>query len=139
MTAQELAATHAAAFARDRPWTAAEFSALLAQPATLLCGDARSFLLARLAGDEAEILTLATHPAHRRLGLARDRLAGFLVGATARGAARAYLDVAEDNAPARTLYEGAGFREVARRPAYYNSPDGTTVTGLVLVRDLGRR
>jgi ribosomal-protein-alanine N-acetyltransferase len=136
MTPDRLAATHAAAFARERPWSAAEFATLLGQPATLLLGDDRCFLLARVILDEAEILTLATHPAHRRRGLARGTLAAFLTQSIARGATRAFLDVAEDNSPARALYAAAGFTEIARRPAYYTVPGGAPAAALVLARDL---
>jgi ribosomal-protein-alanine N-acetyltransferase len=136
MTAEDLAITHAAAFTAERPWTAREFADLLAQPTTRLFGDARSFLLARMILDEAEVLTLATHPAHRRQGLARAALTAFLTEARTSGATRAFLDVAEDNRPARTLYAAAGFTEIARRPAYYTAPEGVRITALVLARDL---
>lgn len=134
-----LAATHAAAFLSERPWSAAEFETLLAGPGTLFVGDARAFLLGRVVLDEAEVLTLATHPAHRRQGLARAALAAFLAKAGGRGAARALLDVAEDNAPARALYAAAGFAEIARRPAYYAGRGGAGSPGtaaLVLARGL---
>lgn len=134
--AQALAATHAAAFTTERPWTAPEFADLLVQPTTLLVGDARSFLLARVILDEAEILTLATHPDHRRQGLARAALADFLDRARASGATRAFLDVAADNGPARALYAGAGFTEIARRKGYYTASDGTRADALVLASDL---
>jgi ribosomal-protein-alanine N-acetyltransferase len=101
MTPEALARLHAAAFAEERPWTAAEFASLLSLPGALLLGDGRALLLARLAADEAEVLTLATDPAHRRQGLAAALLRGFHAEAAARGAARAFLEVASDNAPAR--------------------------------------
>ncbi len=135
-----LAATHAAAFVTERPWSAAEFAALLAQPAIVLTGDACSFLLGRVMLDEAEVLTLATHPAHRRQGLARAALTVFLAQASDRGATRAFLDVAEDNAPARALYAAAGFTENSRRAGYYAARGGadpvTRVAALILARDL---
>ena len=138
--AEALAATHAAAFLTERPWSAAEFASLLVQPATVLAGDARSFLLGRVILDEAEVLTLATHPAHRRQGLARAALAAFLAQASGRGATRAFLDVAEDNAPARALYAAAGFAETGRRAGYYAARGGAVpvarAAALMLARDL---
>lgn len=136
MTPDTLAATHAAAFTTDRPWTAAEFANLLSHPAMLLTGDTRAFVLARVILDEAEILTLATHPAHRRQGLARAALTAFLSAAATCGATRAFLDVAEDNAPARALYAAAGFGEIARRPGYYHAADGQPRAAIILARDL---
>lgn len=136
MTPETLAATHMAAFSDERPWTAVEFAALLSQPSTVLTGEAESFLLGRVILDEAEILTLATAPAARRQGRARTALAAFLTVALQRGATRAFLDVAEDNAPARALYAAAGFAEIARRAAYYTAPDGTRTAAIVMARDL---
>jgi ribosomal-protein-alanine N-acetyltransferase len=136
VTPESLAATHAAAYTTERPWTASEFAALLARPGTVLTGDDRAFLLGQVILDEAEILTLATHPAHRRQGLARAALMAFLDAARSMAATRAFLDVAEDNAPARALYASVGFAQVARRPAYYTAPDGTRTAALILSRDL---
>jgi ribosomal-protein-alanine N-acetyltransferase len=137
MTPEALARLHAAAFAGiDRPWTAEEFAALLDGPTALLLGDARAFLLARTVADEAEILTLATDPAHRRRGLASALLAAFHQEARARGARRAFLEVAEDNAPARALYSAAGYLQAGRRPAYYARRGAPPAAALVLARDL---
>jgi ribosomal-protein-alanine N-acetyltransferase len=33
-----------------------------------------------------------------------------------------FLEVRESNAPARALYENAGFKQTGRRPSYYTSP-----------------
>lgn len=136
MTPDDLARLHAAAFAGERPWAAGEFAGLLAAPGALLLGDARAFLLARVTLDEAEVLTLATHPVHRRQGLARSLLDAFHEEATRRGASRAILDVAEDNAAARGLYERAGYAEAGRRPAYYAREGRAPAAALLLARPL---
>jgi ribosomal-protein-alanine N-acetyltransferase len=135
MSPEALARLHAAAYDRDRPWTAEEFASLLALPGTVLLGDGRAFLLGRVVLDEAEVLTLATDPGHRRQGLAAALLSAFEAGARDRGAVHAFLEVAEDNLPARALYEGRGYAEVGRRRAYYARPDGA-VAALVLARPL---
>ena len=74
MTPEALARLHALCFDEaPRPWTEAEFVELLAQPGVTLTTDAgenRGFLLGRCAAAEAEILTLCTHPGHRKQGLA---------------------------------------------------------------------
>ncbi len=136
MSPEGLARLHAAAMAPERPWSAGEFAALLAAPGALLLGEARAFLLGRVAADEAEVLTLATHPEHRRRGLAAALLDAFHAEAVARGAATAFLEVAEDNAPARALYAAAGYREAGRRPRYYARPGAPAVAALVLARPL---
>jgi ribosomal-protein-alanine N-acetyltransferase len=62
------------------------------------------------------------------LDLHLRRLAGV-------GLRAVFLEVDEDNAPARRLYARAGFREVGRRPGYY--PQGRAAkAALVLRRDL---
>lgn len=133
MRPEDLAALHAAAFAgEERPWTAAEFAALLGHPTAFLLGDARAILLGRVAGDEAEVLTLATHPSHRRQGLGLALLTEFAAEARARGAATGFLEVAADNAPARALYEGAGWEEAGRRRGYYRRASGPAADALVL-------
>ena len=136
MNPDDLARLHAAAFTQDRPWSAAEFASLLSLPGTLLRGDDRAILLARVTLDEAEVLTLATCPTHQRQGLASALLLRFHEEARAQGAARAFLEVAEDNPPARALYAAHGYAEAGRRRAYYARKDAPAVAALVLSRDL---
>lgn len=139
MTPEALEALYVRAFSAHRLWSAAEFAELLASPGAILVGDARSVLLGRVVADEAEILTLATDPQHRRQGLARGRLAAFETEAAARGAAAVFLEVAESNAGARALYAGAGYTEVGRRPGYYTEPGGAATAALVLRKTLAAK
>jgi len=136
--AATLATTHALAFAGGslRAWSADEIAALLASPHVFLTGDARAFALGRAVADEAELLTLATHPDHRRTGLARAALADFHAEAAKRGATRAFLEVAADNTPARALYAATGYREIARRAGYFRAPDGMPVAAVIMERPL---
>jgi ribosomal-protein-alanine N-acetyltransferase len=48
-----------------------------------------------------------------------------------------FLEVAEDNAPALTLYERFGFVKVGERAGYYRRADGTRATALVMRKLLG--
>jgi ribosomal-protein-alanine N-acetyltransferase len=137
MTPEAMAVTHARAFAgHGRAWSAAEFRDLLRSDHVFSIGDAHVFALARVVLDEAELLTLATDPAHRRAGRARACLTAFEAQAAARGAVSAFLEVAEDNAAARALYRAANYREVGRRKGYYTASDGKPVDALVLVKTL---
>jgi ribosomal-protein-alanine N-acetyltransferase len=45
----------------------------------------------------------------------------------ARGGREILLEVRDSNVAARRLYEGAGFQENGRRPAYYRNPDEDAV------------
>ena len=62
--AEGLAALHATAFAA--PWSAREFSDLLAQAGVFAVVEPDGFILIRQVLDEAEILTLAVRPEARR-------------------------------------------------------------------------
>ncbi|WPY93328.1 GNAT family N-acetyltransferase [Limimaricola variabilis] len=133
---QALADTYAAAFPAERGWSATEFAALLAAPGAIFTGDTTAFVLGRVTLDEAEILTLAAHPDHRRKGRARTALAAFHAVAHAAGATTAFLEVAEDNAAARALYEAAGYVRAGRRPGYYPRPGQAPAAALILRRPL---
>jgi [ribosomal protein S18]-alanine N-acetyltransferase len=133
MTPDELARLHASAFAQDRPWSAGEFASLLPLPGVLLLGDRRAVLLGRLILDEAEILTLATDPAHRRQGLAGALLLRFEEETRARAGTLSSATSRKACVTPRALYEGHGYREVGRRPAYYARPRAP-VAALVLAR-----
>ena len=94
------------------------------------------FILSRLAAGEAEILSVAVASARRGRGLARALLNLHLRRLAGLGARAVFLEVDEDNAPARRLYQRAGFREVGRRPGYYQQGRDQAATALVLRRDL---
>src|SRR5262249_7840127 len=94
------------------------------------------FLLSRIAAGEAEILSVAVATAWRGRGLARALLNLHLRRLAGLGATAGFLEVDEDNEPARRLSRRAGFREVGRRPGYYQKDSGAPATALVLRRDL---
>jgi ribosomal-protein-alanine N-acetyltransferase len=134
-----IATLHAASFRRG--WSDLEIERLLlernivAHRATL--GRAlHGFILSRLAAGEAEILSVAVAAAWQGRGLARSLLNLHLRRLAGLGVKAVFLEVDEDNEPARKLYHRAGFREVGRRPGYYQKSPGLAVTALVLRRDL---
>ena len=134
-----IAALHAASF--HRGWSEDEVEHLLIERhvvthrATVgrrLLG----FILSRLIEDEAEILSIAVASSWRGRGLARRLLDLNLRRLAGLGARTVFLEVDEDNAPARRLYRRAGFREVGRREGYYRDAAGKATAALVLRRDL---
>jgi len=131
-----MARVHAAAYVLDRPWSLAEFTQLVLSPHILRVGDSRAFILARIIADEAEILTIATHPQHRRKGLAMGLLEQFHDMARSRGATTAFLEVAADNHAAITLYQGCGYIQVGMRRAYYERAGGPAANALIMQRPL---
>jgi ribosomal-protein-alanine N-acetyltransferase len=132
-----LARLHARAFdGRGRGWSAGEFAELLASPLTCLCARPHGFALARVVVDEAELLTLATDPDHRRQGIAAAILSALEDAVTLRGARRLFLEVAADNAAARALYAKAGYLETGRRSGYYTHAAGPPVDALQMEKVL---
>lgn len=122
-----LAALHSRAF--DEAWDAASFARLLAMPGVFALlayqeDTPSGFVLVRLGGGEAEIITIAVDPDRRHEGLGRALMNRAGAEALARGAEAMFLEVAEDNAPAAALYEKLGFAAVGRRPAYYDRSGG---------------
>ena len=137
--AAAIARLHGASF--QRGWSDGEFERLLLERNTLahramIGRTLAGFILSRLAGGEAEILSVAVVSARRRRGLARALLNLHLGRLAGMGARAVFLEVDEDNTAARRLYHRAGFEEVGRRPGYYPHGSSTAATALVLRRDL---
>jgi len=82
-------------------------------------------------GLPGDIQTLAIHPDYRGVGWGRKMLVHLLDIAAARQVPEVFLEVRADNEAARHLYERCGFREIDRRPGYYQ-PDG--VDAIVMCR-----
>ena len=136
MIPEEMTAIHGRAMTTSRPWSVAEIAGLLATETVFPLTRARGFALGRAAAGEAELLTLAVDPAAQRRGLGLELLTDFEREAVARGAYTAFLEVAEDNAPARALYARAGWMEAGRRIAYYARISAAPVDALILRKAL---
>jgi [ribosomal protein S18]-alanine N-acetyltransferase len=134
-----LAQLHGASF--HRGWGEGEFEAMLAERNTLvhrlrLGRKVIGFAVSRLAADEAEILSIAIDAPQRGRGLSRQLLLTHLGHLAGRGVRTVFLEVEENNQPARRLYERAGFRVVGRRERYYRQPGGEQLNALLMRRDL---
>jgi [ribosomal protein S18]-alanine N-acetyltransferase len=137
--AARLAQIHAASF--HRGWGEGEFESMLAERNTLvhrLRSGRRiaGFIVSRIGADEAEILSVALDPQHRGRGLSRDLLLTHLGHLAGRGVRTVFLEVEENNQPARRLYQRAGFASVGRRERYYQQPGGEQLNALLMRRDL---
>lgn len=135
--ARALAALHAGSF--QRAWSDGEFVELLRQPNIVahraaIGGSLAGFILSRMVSGEAEILSMAVSSSQRSKGLGGQLLHLHLRRLAGLGTGAVFLEVAEDNVPARRLYRRAGFRDVGRREGYY--PEGKGSAALVLRRDL---
>jgi ribosomal-protein-alanine N-acetyltransferase len=117
-----LAALHQSSF--PDAWSSKAIGELLAGPGVFAWFTRDGFVLARVAGGEAEILTLAVTPVARGQGLGRALLKSAANHAAALGAIRIFLEVGADNPAALALYAGLGFSQAGQRKAYYNHAGG---------------
>jgi len=89
-----------------------------------------------LAGETADVMTIAVDPDRRGQGHGARLLDGLLGRAEAAGAAHLMLEVRADNEAAIGLYTRYGFAEVHRRRGYYQPG---SVDALVMRREVGHR
>lgn len=139
--ADELAPIHLAAFARG--WDVAEMEEVLRDRAVIACKLMREgrtkpkgFAISRVAGDEAEVLSVAVSEARRGAGGGHALMAGHLGRLVGAGVRRVVLEVDEENAPAIALYERFGFTQVGKRKAYYARKDGKRGTARVMALEM---
>ena len=136
MTAAELAALHGRCFTVPRPFNVSEFEDFLSNELCFLIEIPHGFALGRAVADEAELLTLAVDPDHRRLGGGTMLVQGFEDEARRRQTRRAFLEVAADNQAARALYRNAGYRDCGCRKAYYRAAGCRTADAIVMEKAL---
>jgi ribosomal-protein-alanine N-acetyltransferase len=135
----------------DDPWTAEMFAEEVAMPpgsrlylvaeapaaeadgANGMAGYAGMMFLP--AGGQADVLTIAVAPLCWGQGIGSALLAALLQAARDHDCAEVFLEVREDNARARGLYQRRGFEEIGVRRGYYQ-PSG--VDAIVMRKDLLR-
>lgn len=137
--APALAQIHGASF--HRGWGESEFDSMLTERNTLvhrlrMGRKVVGFAVSRMAADEAEILSIAVAESHRGRGLSHTLLLTHLGHLAGRGVRTVFLEVEENNQPARRLYERAGFTVVGRRERYYRQDGGEPLNALLMRRDL---
>lgn len=125
----ELERLHALCFPH-KPWSAADFADLKKSGCDIVASQ-NGFIVYRATLDEAELITIGVHPDARRSGIAATMIELMVRDLVARGVKKVFLEVAENNHPARALYERHGFAVVGRRPKYYDGIDA-----ILMARDL---
>ena len=108
----------------DFPWSTESFRSLLTLPSTIGWIDETGLLVCSQVCDEMEILTICIAPAQRAQGRGFRWLMFLFDYARIHHVSRIFLEVAENNIPARQLYEKAGFSEIGRRKNYYKTKSG---------------
>jgi len=137
--AGQCARIHAESFAH--PWNQIELEAMLTSQGHVCDGvfdggkeKLLSFSIWRLAADEAELLTIATHSDFRGNGLAGTLLRWQIGELPRHGACRLFLEVEENNHAALALYARLGFVKAGERPGYYRQGLEQPRNALILSR-----
>jgi [ribosomal protein S18]-alanine N-acetyltransferase len=130
---------HHASF--HRGWGEDEFERMLHERNTLvhrlrMGRKTVCFAVSRMAADEAEVLSIAVAETHRGRGLSSSLLLTHLGHLAGRGTRTVFLEVEENNQPARRLYQRAGFSVVGRRERYYRQSGSEALDALLMRRDL---
>ena len=113
-------------------WVEATEAAPSEKGASADIGALKGFALFRRAGEEADLLTIARDPSIAGAGIGRLLLDAGLQALAEFGIRQVFLEVAKRNAPARKLYDLAGFTEVGERKRYYHTRDGQFEDALIL-------
>jgi [ribosomal protein S18]-alanine N-acetyltransferase len=92
------------------------------------------YVVAMVAGPEAEVADLAVTPSARRRGIGRALIDRLLSDLEREGVFAVFLEVRESNRAARALYESRAFHGIGRRRGYYRFPPEDA---LLLKRELG--
>jgi ribosomal-protein-alanine N-acetyltransferase len=130
----QLAMIHASSF--PLPWSAYQIERMFVVPGTFALlahtQDPCGMIMLRAAGGQADLLTLAVHPEFRRQGIGRQLMAYGMAEAQRQGVENMFLEVAEDNNPARHLYDNFGFKMLAHRKNYYTMPESRRCDALLM-------
>ena len=89
-----------------------------------ICGDA--------IYEDAQLMSVATAPAHRKKGVARELIAAFEKECKKRGAQGCFLEVRVSNIPASTLYQSVGYAPIGLRKRYYQDGEDAIVMQKIL-------
>ena len=120
------------------PWGKASLANLCGTLGTgFVCfdDDARAigYIGAWFAPDEWQITNVATHPDHRRRGVARTLFSALKQAAKAAAVSQLSLEVRVSNVGAVALYEQQGFYRAGVRRGFYKNP---TEDALVMLCNL---
>jgi len=112
----------------DFPWSHGVFrDCLLAGYHCMVlvrASEVAGYAILSIAAGEAHVLNLCVDPAFRQLGYGERLLDEVLARARDSEVREVFLEVRPSNHRAIALYEKKGFRQIARRPAYYQALHG---------------
>lgn len=125
----ELANLHAKCFP-NKPWSATDFADLKKSGCEIIASQ-NGFIVWRAIADEAELITIGVAPDARRTGIAAAMLGIMESELKKAGVTNIFLEVAENNRPARQLYKTNNYIEIGVRPKYYDGIDA-----IIMKKDL---
>lgn len=123
-------------------WSALQLAGTLGLPNSFArrsigsTGNVTGFTLCRAAGPEVELLLIAVHPDQRGNGIGNLLMGQACHDALLRGASEIFLEVRDNNQPARSLYQQNGFVDVGVRPNYYTGATGARFGAITMRRGL---
>lgn len=121
----ELANLHQKCFPH-KPWSADDFADLKNSGCEIIASQ-NGFIVWRATLDEAELITIGVAPDARRTGIAAAMMGIMEAELKKSGVKSVFLEVAENNTPARRLYEQNGYVQIGVRPKYYDGIDAITM------------
>ena len=136
MTPSAMAELHAQCFTTPRPWKTDEFASLLRLPNTVLAKCRYGFALGHVAGEDAELWTIAIAPDRHGKGWGTRLLNQFESQVYDMGAECVMLEVASNNIAAHALYGRAGYRCIGQRKGYFTNLEGQRLDAHVLRKTL---
>ncbi len=106
----------------EKNWNLKTFEETIAQPEFVgFIIPQTAYIIAQKIPPEAELITIAVAPAHRRQGIAEILLKNLWQNLRQQDIHTLHLEVNEKLTPARTLYEKLGFEPTGRRADYYGT------------------
>jgi len=138
---KDLTKLHAEGFFRG--WSVADFQSYVGgkeTPIYIACDAKRriaGFAMLRISGDECELMTIVISKKFKGKRLSTALMQAMIDDLMMSPVVKMFLEVDEDNQPARKLYNRFGFSQIGERRGYYPRPDGKTATALVMKADLG--
>ena len=116
-----LANLHAKCFPNN-PWSANDFADLKKSGCEIIASQ-NGFIVWRATLDEAELITIGVNPDERNAGIASAMIGIMENELKKNGVKTVFLEVAENNQPARQLYKKNNYVEIGVRPKYYDGVD----------------
>ncbi|MBN1276601.1 MAG: ribosomal protein S18-alanine N-acetyltransferase [Deltaproteobacteria bacterium] len=86
---------------------------------------------------EIHIMNIAVHPEMRGKGIGKSLLERVIQLGASEGVDKVWLEVRPSNIAAIVLYQGEGFREIARRARYYSDTNEDAIVMLLSLHSGG--